>query len=74
MIQKYCLIVLIFVAATCVQVESVEARNISRKNPYRTFNLSGRNYASLRWEQRNRGKVVVKKQVRRYRVYRSHRR
>jgi hypothetical protein len=74
MIRKYFLIALIFVATTSIPLDCVEARNISRKNPYRTFNLSGRNYGSLRWEQRNRRKAVIKKPVRRYRVYRSHRR
>jgi hypothetical protein len=67
MIQKACLIALLFIIAASTTLESAEARNISRKNPYRTFNLSGRNYGSLRWEQRNRRKVVVKKPTRRYR-------
>ena len=30
------------------------AKAISPRNPYRTFNLSGINYGSMRWEQTNR--------------------
>ncbi len=30
---------------------------ISRQNPYRSFNLSGRNYGSVRWERQNGGQT-----------------
>jgi hypothetical protein len=30
---------------------AAEARAVSPRNPYRTFNLSGVNYGSMRWEQ-----------------------
>jgi hypothetical protein len=33
---------------------TAEARAVSPRNPYRTFNLSGVNYGSMRWEQAQR--------------------
>ena len=33
-----------------------DSPRISRQNPYRTFNLSGRNYGSVRWERQHRGR------------------
>lgn len=36
-----------------------EARAVSPRNPYRTFNLSGLNYGSMQWEKAQRqGKRV----------------
>ncbi len=38
---------------------SPDAQAVSPRNPYRTFNLSGVNYGSMRWEQAQRqGKQV----------------
>ena len=64
MFTKFSLISLAFLVLTAIPVETVEARNVSRQNPYRSFNISGRNYGSLRWEQQNRKRVVVKKRIR----------
>lgn len=33
---------------------AAEARAVSPRNPYRTFNLGGVNYGSMRWEQAQR--------------------
>ena len=33
---------------------SVEARGVSPRNPYRSFNLSGLNYGSMQWEKAQR--------------------
>ncbi len=30
---------------------------ISRENPYRSFNISGVNYGSMRWEEQHRGQT-----------------
>ena len=38
---------------------AAEARAVSPRNPYRTFNLSGLNYGSMQWEKAQRqGKRV----------------
>ena len=38
---------------------AVEARAVSPRNPYRSFNLSGLNYGSMQWERAQRqGKRV----------------
>lgn len=38
---------------------ATEARAVSPRNPYRTFNLSGLNYGSMQWEKAQRqGKRV----------------
>jgi hypothetical protein len=45
----------LFLSASALLLpQSVQADVISRNNPYRSFNISGVNYGSLRWEQQNR--------------------
>jgi hypothetical protein len=48
-------------ALTCVAALAftAEARAVSPRNPYRSFNLSGLNYGSMQWEKAQRqGKRV----------------
>ena len=33
-----------------------QAQPVSRQNPYRSFNISGVNYGSQRWERRHHGR------------------
>ncbi len=42
---------LALVAATAFDVPQAQA--ISRNNPYRSFNVSGVNYASMQWESKH---------------------
>ncbi len=64
MTKPVCRIALMFLIAACMALSSAEAMKISRQNPYRTFNLSGRNYGSMRWEQQHRKQSVVKTNTR----------
>ena len=41
-------------------VRSVEAGPISNNNPYRSFNISGVNYASMQWERKYGNKTSKK--------------
>ena len=44
---------------SCCGLFATEARAVSPRNPYRTFNLSGVNYGSMQWERAQRqGKRV----------------
>jgi hypothetical protein len=42
---------LFVVAATAGLANSSSANPISKNNPYRSFNISGINYGSLKWER-----------------------
>jgi hypothetical protein len=45
------------VAATLVfDVRGSTAAPVNTRNPYRSFNISGVNYGSMRWEQQHRGR------------------
>lgn len=47
---------LIVVGVSMIDVRPVEAAPwLSPNNPYRSFNISGINYGSMRWEQSHRG-------------------
>ena len=59
MIKPVSRLLLALMMVACIAVPTVHAHKISRQNPYRTFNLSGRNYGSLRWEQQNRKQIRV---------------
>ena len=37
-------------------VRSADAAIVSRNNPYRSFNVSGVNYASMQWQLKNRNR------------------
>jgi hypothetical protein len=54
--KSYRLVVLFFLLIVLAMEPMAQARSISRNNPFRTFNLSGVNYGSMRWEIQNRGK------------------
>jgi hypothetical protein len=47
-----CLVALVWL----VQVPNAQAQ-ISRQNPYRSFNIGGVNYGSIRWEQQHRSQA-----------------
>ncbi|MDA7992278.1 MAG: hypothetical protein MPJ25_04480 [Pirellulales bacterium] len=49
-------ILLFFLAITTLATSVIcrSAKAISPRNPYRTFNLSGVNYGSMRWERTHR--------------------
>lgn len=49
-----CLFVIAIATGLAVAISAGEAEAISPRNPYRTFNLSGVNYGSMRWEQAQR--------------------
>ncbi len=70
MIKTVYRVALMFLILAGIALSSAEAKNISRQNPYRTFNLSGRNYASLKWQKQHQNNRVVKKSTRRVWRYR----
>jgi hypothetical protein len=39
-----------------VDVQSADAAIVSRNNPYRSFNVSGVNYASMQWQRKNQNR------------------
>jgi hypothetical protein len=49
---RYCIALATF-AALAAFAQPAEAQ-ISRNNPYRSFNLTGVNYASMQWESSHR--------------------
>ena len=51
MIRKLVLTLLVLSATISFDLPSTDAAPISSRNPYRSFNLSGVNYGSVRWEQ-----------------------
>jgi hypothetical protein len=44
--------VVFLIAITICGVRTTEAGPISNSNPYRSFNLTGVNYASMQWERK----------------------
>ncbi len=46
---------LAFTAVAITMTATSQAFAVSPQNPYRTFNLSGVNYGSMRWERTHRG-------------------
>jgi len=50
---RWMTISLVLVAAAML-VDARSAQAISRHNPYRSFNLTGVNYASMQWERSHR--------------------
>lgn len=51
MLRKFALALLIVTSTCLVAGVASAAPMISPNNPYRSFNLSGVNYGSLKWEQ-----------------------
>jgi hypothetical protein len=54
--KSYRLVVLFFLLTVFAIEPMAQARTVSRNNPFRTFNLSGINYGSMRWEIQDRCK------------------
>jgi len=52
--RSCCLLFTAIAAGLAVAMSAGEAEAISPRNPYRTFNLGGVNYGSMRWEQAQR--------------------
>ncbi len=50
MLRTLIVSLIVLVAACCFGVRSADAK-LSRNNPYRSFNISGYNYASTHWEK-----------------------
>jgi hypothetical protein len=56
MLRKLAVLSSLVVAMLMFDVRGSAAGPISPRNPYRSFNISGVNYGSMRWEQQNRGR------------------
>jgi len=56
MVRKSVLMLLAAAAISLGDVRPTAAGPISTNNPYRSFNISGVNYGSMRWEQQHRGR------------------
>jgi len=54
--SRFVTIVLCALVINCFLKEPSAKAQISRQNPYRSFNVSGVNYGSLRWEQDHKNK------------------
>jgi hypothetical protein len=55
MVRTFLLSLATLVGVSMVDARPVEAARLSPNNPYRSFNISGVNYGSMRWEQTHRG-------------------
>ena len=53
MVRLFCSLILVFAFVISFDAPSAQAQ-ISRDNPYRSFNISGVNYGSMRWEEQHR--------------------
>lgn len=51
--KRLLLLAAMVLASVAVGPGTAEAFRVSKNNPYRTFNISGRNYGSYQWERRN---------------------
>lgn len=65
MFRKFVFLVLIAAVAWLFDEAPSEARIISPNNPYRSFNISGINYGSMKWERTHRGQKTQKSYSRR---------
>jgi hypothetical protein len=54
--RRWILSLLFLVAAGFHDVGPAQAEVISQDNPYRSYNISGVNYASMQWERSHKGK------------------
>jgi hypothetical protein len=55
MLRKLAILSSLVVTMLAFDIRSSTAAPVSARNPYRSFNISGVNYGSMRWEQQNRG-------------------
>lgn len=53
MLRGFCSLIVVSAFVMCFDASGAHAQ-ISRENPYRSFNISGVNYGSLRWEEQHR--------------------
>jgi hypothetical protein len=53
MLRRIAVIVVLFLAAA-FEMRPADAAPVSPRNPYRSFNISGVNYGSMRWERSHR--------------------
>lgn len=51
--KRLLLLAAMALASVMYSPSTAEAFRVSKNNPYRTFNISGRNYGSYQWERRN---------------------
>jgi hypothetical protein len=56
MLRNLALLVSLAGALLAIDVRSTAAAPVSTRNPYRSFNISGVNYGSMRWERQNGGR------------------
>jgi hypothetical protein len=52
--RRLVLFAIMLLVGVCMASEA-SAQPVSRNNPYRSFNISGVNYGSQRWEREHRG-------------------
>lgn len=56
MLRRFFFMSLVGGAALLCTQGSADAAPVSLNNPYRSFNLTGVNYGSMRWEAQHRGR------------------
>lgn len=59
MTRKLLLSLLLLALAAVCDPRPAQAIEISRNNPYRSFNISGINYGSMQWERDHRRKKTT---------------
>ena len=60
MTRRWMLFLLLLAAASFLSARSAAAQAISPDNPYRGYNISGVNYASMQWERSHSRKSSTK--------------
>ncbi|HYO24876.1 MAG TPA: hypothetical protein VEQ85_07995 [Lacipirellulaceae bacterium] len=58
MLRSFVLGIVAAAALAVVAQRGASAAVVSPRNPYRSFNLTGVNYGSLRWEQARRARIT----------------
>jgi hypothetical protein len=56
MLRKLAVVSSLVAAMLVVDIRSSTAAPVSTRNPYRSFNITGVNYGSMRWEQQRGGR------------------
>jgi hypothetical protein len=54
MSRRFCVVAFLGLAVSLMAVRPSEGAVVSPRNPYRSFNISGINYASMQWEKQHR--------------------
>jgi hypothetical protein len=52
--RRFCVVAFLGLAVGLMTVRHSEGAVVSARNPYRSFNISGINYASMQWEKQHR--------------------